>query len=93
MPKPAIRTTSRYAAEAITYLGRFVREARIARKETAEQLAERAGFPGGFCSGSSAATLGARLAPPSRWPRFPVSACSISIASVWRPITRAWRAH
>lgn len=48
MPKPAIRTTSRYAAEAITYLGRFVREARIARKETAQQLAERAGISRGL---------------------------------------------
>ena len=48
MPKPSTRMTSRYAAEAITYLGRLVREARIARKETAEQLAERAGISRGL---------------------------------------------
>lgn len=48
MPKPATRTTTRYANEAITYLGRLVREARIARKETAAQLAERAGISRGL---------------------------------------------
>jgi len=39
---------SRYAAEALIYLGRLIREARIARKETAEQLAERAGISRGL---------------------------------------------
>lgn len=48
MPKPTNRTTSRYAAEAITYLGRLIREARIVRKETAELLAERAGISRGL---------------------------------------------
>lgn len=48
MSKPSIRTTSRYAAEAVTYLGRLIREARISRKETAEQLAERAGISRGL---------------------------------------------
>lgn len=48
MPKPATRITTRYANEAITYLGRLIREARIARKETATQLAERAGISRGL---------------------------------------------
>jgi transcriptional regulator with XRE-family HTH domain len=48
MPKPTARTTSRYANEAITYLGRLIREARIERKETAAQLAERAGISRGL---------------------------------------------
>lgn len=48
MSKPSLRTTSRYAAEAVTYLGRLIREARISRKETAEQLAERAGISRGL---------------------------------------------
>ena len=48
MPKSATRTTSRYANEAITYLGRLIRETRIERKETAAQLAERAGISRGL---------------------------------------------
>lgn len=48
MPKPATRTTSRYANEAVSYLGRLIREARIARKETTAQLAERAGISRGL---------------------------------------------
>lgn len=48
MPKPTNRAISRYPAEALTYLGRLIREARIARKETAEQLAERAGISRGL---------------------------------------------
>lgn len=48
MPKPATRTMSRYAADALIYLGRLIREARIVRKETGEQLAERAGISRGL---------------------------------------------
>lgn len=48
MPKPAIRSISRYADEAISYLGHLIREARIARKEPAAQLAERAGISRGL---------------------------------------------
>jgi transcriptional regulator with XRE-family HTH domain len=48
MPKPSTRTISRYADEAVAYLGRLIREARIARKETAAQLAERAGISRGL---------------------------------------------
>lgn len=48
MSKPSKRATSRYAAEAIGYLGRLIREARIERKETAAELAERAGISRGL---------------------------------------------
>ena len=48
MPKPATRTTTRYAAEAVSYLGNLVRKSRIERKETAAQLAERAGISRGL---------------------------------------------
>ncbi len=48
MPKPPARATTRYAHEALTYLGRLIREARIVRKETAAQLAERAGISRGL---------------------------------------------
>lgn len=42
------RATSRYAEEAISYLGRLIRAGRIERKETAAQLAERAGISRGL---------------------------------------------
>lgn len=48
MAKPANRITTRYAKEAVIYLGRLIREARIARKETGAQLAERAGISRGL---------------------------------------------
>ena len=48
MPKPATRPYSRYAAEAVSYLGRLIRKSRIERKETAAQLAERAGISRGL---------------------------------------------
>lgn len=48
MPKPATRPYSRYAAEAVSYLGRLIRKGRIERKETAAQLAERAGISRGL---------------------------------------------
>jgi transcriptional regulator with XRE-family HTH domain len=48
MPKPALRATSRYAADAIIYLGRLIRAARLSRKETVAQLAERAGISRGL---------------------------------------------
>jgi transcriptional regulator with XRE-family HTH domain len=48
MPKPATRPYSRYAAEAVSYLGRLIRKSRIERKETAELLAERAGISRGL---------------------------------------------
>lgn len=48
MPKPSHRATSRYASEAVTYLGRLIRESRIGRKETISELAERAGVSRGL---------------------------------------------
>lgn len=48
MPKPATRPTSRYATEAVSYLGTLIRKGRIERKETAAQLAERAGMSRGL---------------------------------------------
>lgn len=48
MPKPQTRPYSRYSAEAVSYLGRLIRKGRIERKETAAQLAERAGISRGL---------------------------------------------
>lgn len=48
MSKSTPRPTSRYAAEAVTYLGRLIRQGRIERKETAAELAERAGISRGL---------------------------------------------
>lgn len=48
MAKPLNRVTSRYAAEALSYLGRLIRDGRIARKETVAELAERAGVSRGL---------------------------------------------
>jgi len=48
MSKPSARPYSRYAAEAVSYLGRLIRKSRIERKETAAQLAERAGISRGL---------------------------------------------
>lgn len=48
MPKPVNRATSRYAAEAMSYLGQLIRQRRIERKETVAELAERAGISRGL---------------------------------------------
>ena len=48
MPKPQSRTLSRPTQAALAHLGHLVRAARIARKETAAQLAERAGISRGL---------------------------------------------
>ena len=48
MPKPVTRPYSRYAAEAVGYLGQLIRKGRLERKETAAQLAERAGISRGL---------------------------------------------
>lgn len=48
MLKPAAHPYSRYAAEALAYLGTLIRKSRIERKETAAQLAERAGISRGL---------------------------------------------
>lgn len=48
MAKPQSRTLSRPTQAALTHLGHLVRAARIARKETVAQLAERAGVSRGL---------------------------------------------
>ncbi len=44
MAKPTTRPYSRYSVEAATLLGQLIRQARIARKITIAELAERAGM-------------------------------------------------
>ncbi len=48
MPKPQSRTLSRQTQEALAHLGHLVRAARITRKETVAQLAERMGVSRGL---------------------------------------------
>tara|TARA_B100001121_G_C18319861_1_gene448219 strand:- start:39 stop:377 length:339 start_codon:yes stop_codon:yes gene_type:complete len=48
MPKSIKRTYSRYTCEASTLLGGLIRTARIERKLTAQELADRAGISRGL---------------------------------------------
>ena len=48
MPKPAVRTWSRYTLEAVRLLGLQVRQLRLERKIPAQELAERAGISRGL---------------------------------------------
>jgi transcriptional regulator with XRE-family HTH domain len=48
MPKPAMRPYSRYSRDAAILLGQLIRRARIERKLTIEELAERAGLSRGL---------------------------------------------
>lgn len=48
MPKPTIRTYSRYTQEATALLGALIRAARKERKLTAQELSERAGISRGL---------------------------------------------
>lgn len=48
MPKPATRPYSRYSRAAGTLLGQLIRRARIERRITVEELAERAGLSRGL---------------------------------------------
>lgn len=48
MPKRTNRPYTRYTGEAVTLLGSLIRKARIERKETAAELAERAGLSRGL---------------------------------------------
>jgi len=63
MPKPAARTYSRYSQDAIALLGQMIREARLAKKLTAAELAERAGISRGLIQrierGDPGCTIGA----------------------------------
>lgn len=48
MAKPAQRPSSRYSREAAALLGQLIRQARIERKLTAAELAQRASFSRGL---------------------------------------------
>jgi len=48
MPKTDIRAYSRYGRDAAALLGQLIRRARVERKMTAQQLADRAGFSRGL---------------------------------------------
>jgi DNA-binding XRE family transcriptional regulator len=48
MPKPQSRATSRYSKDAATLLGQLIRRARIERKLTTQELADRAGMSRGL---------------------------------------------
>ena len=48
MAKPATRPYSRYSHDAVVLLGQLIRRARIERKITATELAERAGLSRGL---------------------------------------------
>lgn len=48
MSKPAIRSYSRYSREAVRLLGLTIRRARIERRMTIRELAERAGISRGL---------------------------------------------
>lgn len=82
MAKPALRSYSRYARDATALLGLMIRSARIERKFTISDVAERAGISRGLVHriekgemGSSigaafevAAIVGLRLFEPDRTP-------------------------
>ena len=61
MPKPENRPTSRYAKEAAELLGLLIRRARIERKMTAEEVAERAGMSRGLVHRVEKGDLGASV--------------------------------
>lgn len=48
MPKPASRSYSRYSQEAAVLLGQLIRRARIEKRITIEELAERSGLSRGL---------------------------------------------
>ncbi|WP_107758985.1 helix-turn-helix domain-containing protein [Dickeya sp. Secpp 1600] len=63
MAKPSTRTYSRYSSDAARLLGLMIRTARIERKLTVEELAERAGVSRGLVyraeEGDMGCTIGA----------------------------------
>jgi transcriptional regulator with XRE-family HTH domain len=63
MPKPATRPYSHYSRDAVVLLGQLIRRARIERKITANELAERAGLSRGLLQriekGDPGCTIGA----------------------------------
>lgn len=61
MAKPAQRITSRYAQHAIALLGNLIRQARIERRMTIAELAERAGVSRGLVQRAEAGDPGCSL--------------------------------
>jgi DNA-binding XRE family transcriptional regulator len=61
MPKPAVRTYSRHVQEAVKLLGLLVRQARIERRLTVAQLAERAGVSRGLAHRVEAGDMGCAI--------------------------------
>lgn len=63
MSKPADRPSSRYSRNAVTLLGQLIRQARIEKKITTRELAERAGISRGLVQriekGDPGCTIGA----------------------------------
>ncbi len=63
MPKPAQRPYSAYSRDAVKLLGQLIRQSRIDKKLTAEELAERAGVSRGLIQriekGDPGCTIGA----------------------------------
>lgn len=61
MPKIASRSYSRYSQDAARLLGTMIRAARIKRKMTAEELAERAGVSRGLVSRAESGDMGCAI--------------------------------
>lgn len=61
MPKPATRPYSRYSRAAATLLGQLIRRARIERRITVEELAERAGLSRGLVHRIETGDLGCSI--------------------------------
>ena len=58
MSKPTIRPYSRYSRDAAALLGQLIRRARIERRMTVEELAERAGLSRGLVNRIEKGDLG-----------------------------------
>ncbi|MEX2374456.1 MAG: helix-turn-helix domain-containing protein [Dehalococcoidia bacterium] len=63
MPKPATRTYSRYSREAAKLLGLAIRQGRIERQLTLEELAERAGISRGLLQRIERGDMGCAIGP------------------------------
>jgi DNA-binding XRE family transcriptional regulator len=61
MPKPSTRPCSRYSKDAAVLLGQLIRRARIERKFTAAELAQRAGLSRGLVQRIEKGDLGCAI--------------------------------
>jgi DNA-binding XRE family transcriptional regulator len=61
MPKPATRSYSRYSRDAAVLLGQLIRRARIERRMTVDELAERAGLSRGLVGRIEKGDLGCAI--------------------------------